>query len=406
MGDLYPDYASLAAARTEGVEYTRTAVSPAGATWASIAIHGGGIEAGSGEMAREVAGTTMRHYEFKGLLPSGNQDLHITSSNFDEPMAVDIVDDSARTLSFHGYTGDEGIPITAIGGLDNEMVERVRDALVIRGFRVSDAPSEIAGDHPNNICNRNLRSAGVQLEMSRAQRAAFFPNGDLSRPMRESGQRTAAFYAYAAAVKTAFLGRGMVALHTVNTSRYTLLSAPSPDVDFTATVGTDKLAAGGSQYLALVARYADGSNNYLARVEFSTSQSVALTIRKRVAGTETSLAGGTLPGLTHTPALRVGIRFRLVGSTLYARGWDVRYPEPAGWHATATDTAHTAPGQYGMRSILSPSSTATAPVVASWGDFLLAGPQRFTVQRSVNGITKPHIAGADIRLHRPMRLAL
>lgn len=48
MADLYATYAALAAAEVEGVGYSRTAVAPAGATWSSIAIHGGGIETGSG----------------------------------------------------------------------------------------------------------------------------------------------------------------------------------------------------------------------------------------------------------------------------------------------------------------------------------------------------------------------
>lgn len=398
---VYTSYAELAAAETEGVDYSRTAVEPTGATWASIAIHGGGIEPGSGEMAFEVAGSRMRYYEFKGLKPSGNSALHITSTLFDEPQCVDVVDDSIRTLSFHGYSGTDGLAETAIGGLDTALVARVTAALKLRGFRVVTAPSEISGTDPANICNENASTAGVQLEMSRAQREAFFPGGDLSRAMRESGQRTDLFYEYATAVQSAYEGRGMVSQGSINVSRYTLLTAPAADVDLTATVATDVLAVGGSHFVALVGRYADTSNSYLARVEFTTAQAVALTIRRRLTGTETSLAGGTVAGLTHAAGTRFAVRFQITGSTLKARVWLASAPEPTTWNVETTDSNLTAAGQIGTRSILSTANSNTLPVVASWDDLLVAGPQRFEVQRSVNGIVKAHSAAADVRLYPP-----
>lgn len=201
MADLYANYAALSAAEVEGVDYTRIAVTPAGATVASIAIHGGGIEAGSGEMAREVAdaGRRFAYYEFAGTKTANNVDLHITSTLFDEPIGVALVAASQRTLSFHGYTGT-GVAETSVGGLDGPLKDWVVLALRSAGFSVITAPSEIAGTDPANICSRNATGGGVQLEMSRAQRQAFFPGGDTTRAMRDSGQRTSTFYAYAAAL--------------------------------------------------------------------------------------------------------------------------------------------------------------------------------------------------------------
>lgn len=60
---VYTSYAALSAAEVEGVDYARTTVPVTGATWTCIAIHGGGIEAGSGEAARAVASGLMDHYE-------------------------------------------------------------------------------------------------------------------------------------------------------------------------------------------------------------------------------------------------------------------------------------------------------------------------------------------------------
>lgn len=400
MADLYPNYAALAAAETEGVDYTRTVVSPTGSTWCSIAIHGGGIEAGSGEMAKQVAGTRMKYYEFAGIKTSGNVDLHITSTNFDEPLGMAVVNISRRCLSFHGYTGDTAIAETAVGGLDGVLVARVSEALRAAGFAVVAAPSEIAGTNPLNICNKTTSGMGVQLEISRAQREAFFPNGDLSRAMRDSGQRTPAFYAYAAALAAVYEGRGLVSLTSINVSRYSLITAPSADVDLTATVSTDMLAISGSHLPSLVARYADTGNMYLARLDLTGTQTVLLTIRKRVAATETSLIQFNTD-LTHAANRRFGVRFQLVGTTLRAKAWYAGQAEPPDWQLVTTDTSFSAAGQIGMRSILSSLNTNTLPVTVSWGDFSVAGPQQFTVTRAVNGIVKSQSSGEDVRLAVP-----
>jgi phage replication-related protein YjqB (UPF0714/DUF867 family) len=202
MADLYASYAALAAAETEGVDYARIAVTPAGATLASIAIHGGGIEAGSGEMARYIAdgGKRFAYYEFAGIKPSNNVDLHLTSTVFDEPIGVALVAASTRTLSMHGYTGTTGVAETSVGGLDGPLKDWVIRSLRAAGFGVITAPSEIAGTDPANICSRNAAGGGVQLEMSRTLRESFFPGSTTSRAVRDSGQRTATFYAYADAL--------------------------------------------------------------------------------------------------------------------------------------------------------------------------------------------------------------
>lgn len=401
MADLYASYAALAAAETEGVDYSRTSATPTGATWAAIAIHGGGIEAGSGEMARELADSGMRYYEFAGLKSSGNTDLHITSTVFDEPIGVALVAGSARCLSFHGYAGTAGVAETAVGGLDDDLVDRVTQALTDAGFAVITAGSEISGTDPDNICNETSTGAGVQLEMSRAQREAFFPGGDVSRAMRDSGQRTDPFYRYAAALRSVHTGHGLVRQGSVNASRYALITAPSADLDLTATVATDALAAGGSHFLALVGRYADASNSYLARLEFTTTQTVALTIRRRLAGTETSLGGGTVTGLTHAAGRQFAVRLQISGGTLRAKVWLASQGEPMFWTIEATDTSLTAAGQLGIRCILSTANTNTLPVTASWGDVRIVSPQLLVVERGINGISKPLTAGAVIDLADP-----
>jgi len=406
VADLYASYTALAAAETEGVSYERRSVPVTGATWASIAIHGGGIEQGSGEVARAVGAGLMNHYEFAGIKSSNNSDLHVTSTNFDEPIAQGIVTAAKRCLSLHGYTGTADLPETSIGGLDTLMANRVANALTQAGFRVITAAQEINGSDPNNICNKTTITAGVQVEMSNALRASFFPGGDLSRTMRDSGQRTKAFTAYVGALRSAF-GQGKVSLGSVNVSRWTTVPWSSADLDITALVGTDKLATGGSHFLHLAGRFADVNNSYLARVDFSTTQTVTLTLRKRVGGTETLLAtAANTSGLTHAAGAMFAVRLQITGSTLNAKIWPEGTIEPADWSVTTTDTSITAAGAIGTRSILSSANTNTLPVVASYAAFQQLTPQKFTVVRSVNGIVKAQASGADVQLAHTAPVAL
>ena len=203
MADTYANYAALAAAETEDVDYARRTVAVAGSLWSSIAVHGGGIEPGSGEVARHVAVDLMDHYEFAGIKSSGNSILHITSTNFDEPQCLALVAPTTRTLSFHGFTGT-GVEETAIGGLDTACAGVISDRLEAAGFTIVAAGEEIDGDDPDNVANRNSVGAGVQLELSYAQRQAFFVGGDLGRANRDAGNYTEAFHTYCAAIAGAF----------------------------------------------------------------------------------------------------------------------------------------------------------------------------------------------------------
>ncbi|GAA0719830.1 poly-gamma-glutamate hydrolase family protein [Dactylosporangium roseum] len=201
---VYANYAELAGVEVAGVDY-RIARRYGRSQLAHISIHGGGIEVGTTEAADAASGDDRHgYYTFEGLKPSGNSVLHITSTQFDEPLALQLVGSVERVVSWHGASG--GTAQTWVGGLDTELRDAIRAALTRAGFTATlaaDDRPEIQGQQARNIANLSRRGAGVQLELSTAQREAFFPGGDTSRVMRESGQRTAAFAAYIAAVNSA-----------------------------------------------------------------------------------------------------------------------------------------------------------------------------------------------------------
>jgi phage replication-related protein YjqB (UPF0714/DUF867 family) len=140
---------------------------------AIIAPHGGGIETGTSEIARGIAGTEHSLYCFEGKRPSKNRDLHITSTNFDEPIGVEIVNHAEKVVAIHGCADKK--EIIYLSGLDDELKNKIRKSLIAAGFRVEEpATSSMQGTHLSNICNRGKNKCGVQVEISEGLRRTMF----------------------------------------------------------------------------------------------------------------------------------------------------------------------------------------------------------------------------------------
>ncbi|MFB5664032.1 poly-gamma-glutamate hydrolase family protein [Alteribacillus sp. HJP-4] len=150
-----------------------------------IAIHGGGIEPGTSEVAKGLANQIdYSYYLFEGIKPTNNKILHLNSLRFDEPIGRSMAENSVSALSIHGYQGIE--PIIYLGGRNREYKEMIRYSLQKRGFQVEDAPADIAGTSKKNIVNDNQLKAGAQLELTEELRKSFFKNNDWSRKNREN----------------------------------------------------------------------------------------------------------------------------------------------------------------------------------------------------------------------------
>ncbi|MCM3155611.1 poly-gamma-glutamate hydrolase family protein [Priestia megaterium] len=183
MADLFANYAELAAAKVEGQDY-QVSYEDNGSDMLLFSPHAGGIEIGSSELIHAISQDRpeWNWYLFEGLQSSNNSELHITSTNFDEPRALNMMSKASRSVTIHGKAGD--LPDTAIGGLDAPLRNTLWKKLEERGFTVVRASGGIAGLEPDNIVNRNLRGHGVQLELSTAQRKAFFKDNDWSKAKR------------------------------------------------------------------------------------------------------------------------------------------------------------------------------------------------------------------------------
>lgn len=197
---------------------------------------------------------------------------------------------------------------------------------------------------------------------------------------------------------------GVHVLTTVNVSRRCGLEHQLPDVDVYISLTTSATATGGSLYGGPVARYIDANNMYFTRVEFTTGNAVLVDLRKRVAGTESSL-GTYTTGLTHVAGTYVRCRLQVVGTLLRTKVWAAASSEPVDWQVEVRDTSHNSSNYVGGRSITAASNTNVNPEVR-YDDMAVVSPQNLTVTRSVNGVTKAHTAGTAVSLAYPTPLAL
>lgn len=161
-GDVYPDFAALRAANTEGLDYSRE-VYYRGAPVSVFAIHGGDIEKATSRVARRTASGDLNLYIFNGWQGRNSGRLHVTAAHFDDPEAVRLATSAVLGVSIHAQA-DRGTWI-CVGGASKKAAALVVRRLSAAGF-VAETPCErLPGASPRNIVNR-AAAGGVQLEIT------------------------------------------------------------------------------------------------------------------------------------------------------------------------------------------------------------------------------------------------
>lgn len=195
MADKYESFAALAAGEIEGVHY-RIRIAARPSPVAVIAPHGGFIEPGTSEAATAIAYENYSIYCFESLTMRARGDgLHITSTRFDEPQALRLLENSEIAIGVHGRKNGADEASVWVGGLHEPLRDVICATLLEYGFLAKTVGDghPLAGRDPANICNRGRRGAGVQLELPRALRISF-------------SQDAARRLAFAAAVRAALAG--------------------------------------------------------------------------------------------------------------------------------------------------------------------------------------------------------
>lgn len=207
-GDAYRNFAELSAHQREGVDYQIQLVNRHSPITV-LAIHGGGIEVGTTELAERIAGSEWSYYSFLGikserpndlgLRPRRNGVLHLTSHHFDEPQALDLVQSPGQSdycLSIHGFFEDAGRSIACVGGGNSELrdnvAQEIRSEFSSGAFRVAvEVPCRrFGGTDPNNIANR-CHQRGMQLELSHSLRRQTLENPEIAERLAGAIRRAA-----------------------------------------------------------------------------------------------------------------------------------------------------------------------------------------------------------------------
>ena len=195
--DRYTNFSELRLKETEGQDFA-IVFRQGDARVAVMAIHGGGIEPGTADIADAVAGDEFTFYAFKGLKKAGNKILHLSSNRYDESKGVQISTDAQVVLSIHGCREME--EIVFVGGRDQQLKQKIISLLRSAGFIavISEIPGQ-RGISPQNICNRCRSGKGVQLEISRGIREKMYEEID----WRSLRRKTPVFDAFVRCLKMA-----------------------------------------------------------------------------------------------------------------------------------------------------------------------------------------------------------
>lgn len=225
----------------------------------------------------------------------------------------------------------------------------------------------------------------------------------------DSGQAWTATGGLAADYSTGS-GIGVTTHPSVNTAHLLTIAAPRSSQEVYVDVAVSATATGDSMYGGPVLRAIDNNNFYTARLEFTTTNTLVLTIRKRVNGSETIL-GTYNPSDTYAGSSFYRIHFKISGNTLKAAVWDATTANQNMWHVTATDSSAVFPflsgdpQSVGVRALTGTGNTNVNPQI-QFDNFKLVDTQTFTVTRSINSITKAQTANTDVRLAYPMIISL
>lgn len=169
-------YAQLLASYRENKDFQIISHTSPQAKLLCIAIHGGAIEPGTKDVVWQLHNLMPRKsslYVFDSTLPwaanqYGNDAHHITSTKFDEPIALNMVNLHQMIISIHGCEGNK--PAILMGGLDEALKTTLADTFEENGLCVKRDSHKYPGTSKHNICNRGLSGQGVQLELTQALR--------------------------------------------------------------------------------------------------------------------------------------------------------------------------------------------------------------------------------------------
>ncbi len=140
---------------------------------AIMAPHGGRIEFGTAAIAESIAHPEHTFWAFRGIKKGGNRMLHIASTRYDVPGALDVALAAKTVVTIHGCR--DRAPAVYVGGRHRELALRIQRSLREAGFDAQrNIRRALRGESPVNLCNRCSSGKGVQLEITAGLRKRMF----------------------------------------------------------------------------------------------------------------------------------------------------------------------------------------------------------------------------------------
>ncbi|WKV74216.1 hypothetical protein AW27_023530 [Streptomyces sp. PCS3-D2] len=197
--------------------------------------------------------------------------------------------------------------------------------------------------------------------------------------------------------------RGVVTVTSSQTlHRQQTVSETCQDADVRCQMAVSATATGGNLTGCVLLRWTSTTAHYRARLEFTTGGAINVSVTNG----STIIGTNEATGLTYSPGDTFEVRVRIIGYRVLMRVWRTGTTEPILWHIDRTDVSATNPaGAIGLSCHGGTGNTNTG-VEYRFDNFLVESPQRITVTRAVNDVTKSHAAGERIRLAQPARAAL
>ena len=134
---------------------------------------------------------------------------------------------------------------------------------------------------------------------------------------------------------------GLLSLMNSQTRATTLSGNLPSGTDARISVSIDKVANGGGAHVNIATRKTT-AGEYRAKLRFSATGVVNVSVARLVGTTETLVANRVLTGYTHTAGATLDVRVRTVSTgpstTVQVKVWSQGQPEPVDWYVTATDS--------------------------------------------------------------------
>ena len=169
MIEPYRDFSELVLHCVQGRDY-RLVIRDVGADATVVAIHGGGIEPLTSEIATAIAAEEHNLYDLRGIRAEGNEALRVPAPRFDEMRLRFLLQRSRTALSVLGVPGEE--PTVHLGGRNRRLRAVLAERLADAGYMVRGPTGSGAAHDPRRFVNWPA-AGGVQMELSLGLRRAM-----------------------------------------------------------------------------------------------------------------------------------------------------------------------------------------------------------------------------------------